>query len=75
MITNKASDAGIFLWMVYQTMQKMDLDAANIFASVHLPDQPPDKSVRRDNSTQRYRTSCRKKCTSISRSSHRISFS
>lgn len=53
MITNKASDAGIFLWMVYQTMQKMDLDAANIFASVHLPDQPPDKSVRRDNSTQR----------------------
>lgn len=39
--------------MVYQTMQKMDLDAANIFASVHLPDQPPDKSVRRDNSTQR----------------------
>lgn len=53
MITNKASDAGIFLWMVYQTMQKMDLDAANIFASVHLPDQPPDKSVRRDNATQR----------------------
>ena len=39
--------------MVYQTMQKMDLDAANIFASVHLPDQPPDKSVSRDNSTQR----------------------
>ncbi|GAB00402.1 putative AraC family transcriptional regulator [Acinetobacter sp. NBRC 100985] len=33
-------------------MQKMDLDAAAIFASVHLPDHPPDKFVRRDNSTQ-----------------------
>ncbi|ENW17686.1 helix-turn-helix domain-containing protein [Acinetobacter haemolyticus] len=53
MVTNKASDAGIFLWMVYQTMHKMNLDAAAIFASVHLPDQPPDKSVRRNNSTQR----------------------
>lgn len=52
MTSRKTSDAGIFLWMVYQTMQKMDLDAAAIFASVHLPDQPPDKFVRRDNSTQ-----------------------
>lgn len=52
MISKKTSDAGIFLWMVYQTMQKMNLDAAAIFASVHLPDQPPDKFVRRDNSTQ-----------------------
>jgi hypothetical protein len=30
----------------------MNLDAAAIFASVHLPDQAPDKFVRRDNSTQ-----------------------
>ncbi|RLZ09010.1 AraC family transcriptional regulator [Acinetobacter sp. 2JN-4] len=52
MISRKTSDAGIFLWMVYQTMHKMNLDAAAIFASVHLPDQPPDKFVRRDNSTQ-----------------------
>ncbi|WP_109440576.1 AraC family transcriptional regulator [Acinetobacter haemolyticus] len=52
MTSTKTSDAGIFLWMVYQTMQKMDLDAAAIFASVHLPDQPPDRQVRRDNSTQ-----------------------
>lgn len=49
----KASDSGIFLWMTYQTMQRMGLDAAAIFASVNLPDQPPDKTVRRDNSTQR----------------------
>lgn len=47
-----ASDAGVFLWMTYQTMQRMGLDAAAIFASVNLPDQPPDKTVRRDNSTQ-----------------------
>ena len=52
MTSRKTSDAGIFLWMVYQTMQKMNLDAAAIFASVHLPDQAPDKFVRRDNSTQ-----------------------
>ncbi|ENX13243.1 hypothetical protein F895_02544 [Acinetobacter sp. CIP 64.2] len=52
MTSRKTSDAGIFLWMVYQTMQKMDLDAAAIFARVHLPDQPPDKFVRRDNATQ-----------------------
>lgn len=52
MITSKTSDAGVFLWMTYQTMQKMGLDASAIFASVNLPDQPPDKTVRRDNSTQ-----------------------
>ncbi|ENX43115.1 AraC family transcriptional regulator [Acinetobacter sp. NIPH 2100] len=52
MTSRKTSDAGIFLWMVYQTMQMMDIDAAAIFARVHLPDQPPDKFVRRDNSTQ-----------------------
>ncbi len=38
--------------MTYQTMQRMGLDAAAIFASVHLPDQPPDKTIRRANSTQ-----------------------
>ncbi|MCH4244191.1 AraC family transcriptional regulator [Acinetobacter gerneri] len=49
---NTSSDAGVFLWMTYQTMQKMGLDSAAIFASVHLPDQLPDKNVRRANSTQ-----------------------
>lgn len=53
MPASKASDAGVFLWMTYQTMQRMGLDAASIFASVNLPDQPPDKTVRRDNATQR----------------------
>ena len=53
MPASKASDAGVFLWMTYQTMQRMGLDAAAIFASVNLPDQPPDKTVRRDNATQR----------------------
>ncbi|EHU2135525.1 AraC family transcriptional regulator [Acinetobacter baumannii] len=48
----KSSDAGIFLWMTYQTMQNMGLDAESIFASVNLPNQPPDKTIRRDNSTQ-----------------------
>ncbi len=52
MIEKKSSDAGIFLWMTYQTMQSMGLDAAAIFKSVHLPDQPPDKTIRRANSTQ-----------------------
>jgi len=52
MRAQSASDAGVFLWMTYQTMQRMGLDAAAIFASVHLPDEPPDRSVRRDNSTQ-----------------------
>lgn len=51
-MSKKPSDAGVFLWMTYQTMQNMGLDAASIFASVNLPDQPPDKNVRRDNSTQ-----------------------
>ncbi|NUF53778.1 AraC family transcriptional regulator, partial [Acinetobacter seifertii] len=51
-MSRKPSDAGIFLWMTYQTMQNMGLDAASIFASVNLPNQPPDKNVRRDNSTQ-----------------------
>ncbi len=46
------SDAGVFLWMTYQTMQRMGLDAAAIFAGVNLPDEPPDRNVRRDNSTQ-----------------------
>lgn len=52
MITDQTSDAGIFLWMVYQTMQKMNIDVATIFANVHLPNEPPDKFIRRDNSTQ-----------------------
>jgi AraC-like DNA-binding protein len=51
-MSKNSSDAGIFLWMTYQTMQKMGLDAASIFASVNLPNQPPDKNIRRDNSTQ-----------------------
>ncbi len=32
-----------FIWMAYQAMQKMGLDAASIFASVNLPNRPPDK--------------------------------
>lgn len=51
-MSKNSSDAGIFLWMTYQTMQKMGLDAASIFASVNLPNHPPDKNIRRDNSTQ-----------------------
>ncbi|MFP0264342.1 helix-turn-helix domain-containing protein [Acinetobacter pittii] len=51
-MSKNSSDAGIFLWMTYQTMQQMGLDAASIFASVNLPNQPPDKNIRRDNSTQ-----------------------
>ncbi|HEX6591438.1 MAG TPA: AraC family transcriptional regulator [Moraxellaceae bacterium] len=46
------SDAGIFLWMTYQAMQKAGLDCAAIFASVNLPDAPPDPQARRANSTQ-----------------------
>ena len=49
----KPSDAGVFLWMTYLTLQRMQLDAATIFASVNLPDQPPDKHTRRDNATQK----------------------
>lgn len=52
MIKINSNDAGVFLWMTYQTMQKMELNATAIFASVHLPDQPPDKTIRRANSTQ-----------------------
>ena len=48
-----SSDAGIFLWMTYQAMQKAGLDCAAIFASVNLPDAPPDPQARRENSTQR----------------------
>lgn len=51
-MSKESSDAGMFLWMVYQTMQKMGMDVASIFASVNLPDQPPVKTVRRNNSTQ-----------------------
>lgn len=53
MNTNKPiSDAGIFLWMTWQAMQQAGLDTARIFASVNLPDSPPDPTSRRDNSTQ-----------------------
>lgn len=48
----KTSDAGIFLWHTYQTLQDMGLDANTIFAGVRLPAELPDKSIRRDNSTQ-----------------------
>ena len=48
-----ASDAGIFLHMVYDTMQQMGLDCAAIFASINLPDSPPDPNARRINSPQR----------------------
>ena len=47
-----ASDAGIFLWMTYQAMQQAGLDCAEIFASVNLPDEPPDPAARRDNAPQ-----------------------
>lgn len=49
---NTASDAGIFLWMTWQALQRAGLDSAAIFASVNLPDAPPDPSARRENSTQ-----------------------
>ncbi|MEC7119068.1 MAG: AraC family transcriptional regulator, partial [Pseudomonadota bacterium] len=32
---SKATDAGIFLWLTYQAMCDMGLDAAAIFASVN----------------------------------------
>lgn len=47
-----ASDAGIFLWMTWQAMQRAGLDCAAIFASVNLPDAAPDPQARRENSTQ-----------------------
>lgn len=50
--TSITSDAGVFLWMTYQAMQKAGLDTAAIFSSVNLPNELPDLTVRRDNSTQ-----------------------
>jgi AraC-like DNA-binding protein len=50
--TSMTSDAGIFLWLTYQAMQKAGLDTAAIFSSVNLPNEMPDLTVRRDNSTQ-----------------------
>lgn len=47
-----ASDNGIFLWMTWQAMRAAGLDCAAIFASVNMPDAPPDQNLRRDNSTQ-----------------------
>ncbi len=47
-----ASDNGTFLWMTYQAMSKAGLDCAAIFASVGMPDEPPDRSQRRINSPQ-----------------------
>ncbi|MCD6059887.1 MAG: AraC family transcriptional regulator [Moraxellaceae bacterium] len=47
------SDSGIFLWMTWQAMQRAGLDSAAIFASVNLPDAPPDPQARRDNATQK----------------------
>ena len=49
---NISSDAGVFLWMTFQAMQKAGLDTAAIFSSVNLPNESPDLTVRRDNSTQ-----------------------
>ncbi len=48
----QSSDAGIFLWMTYHAMKQAGLDTAAIFASVALPDQPPDHTARRANNTQ-----------------------
>ena len=47
-----ATDAGIFLWMTYQAMSQAGLDCAAIFASVGMPDEPPDQNQRRENWTQ-----------------------
>lgn len=47
-----ASDNGIFLWMTWQAMRQAGLDCAAIFASVNMPDAPPDQNQRRENSTQ-----------------------
>jgi len=51
-VNSRTTDAGIFLWLIYPTLCDMGLDAAAILASVNLPNQPPDKSVRRANDTQ-----------------------
>ncbi|ARU54731.1 AraC family transcriptional regulator [Oleiphilus messinensis] len=45
-------EAGLFLNYVYHALGQMGMDRAAIFASVNLPDEPPDPLVRRDNSTQ-----------------------
>lgn len=47
------SDNGVFLWMTWQAMHQAGLDCAAIFASVNMPDEAPDQSIRRENSTQR----------------------
>lgn len=47
-----ASDNGIFLWMTYQAMTRAGLDCAAIFASIGMPDEPPDQNERRINSPQ-----------------------
>lgn len=47
-----ASEAGVFLWMTWQAMQRMGLDTASVFASVNLPDAPPNPTARRDNALQ-----------------------
>jgi len=52
MFKTKTSDSGIFLSLTYQTMQKMGLDTHAIFSAIRLFDQIPDKTIRRDNSTQ-----------------------
>lgn len=51
-MTSTASDNGVFLWMTWQTMRQMGLDSAAIFASVNMPDAPPDQGRRRGNATQ-----------------------
>ena len=47
-----ASDNGVFLWLTYQAMRQAGLDCAAIFASVGMPDEPPDRQQRRINSPQ-----------------------
>lgn len=48
-----SSDAGVFLWLTYQALKTMNLDANRIFAEIKLPDELPDRAIRRDNSTQK----------------------
>lgn len=48
-----ASEAGVFLWMIWQAMQRMGLDTSAVLASINLPDAPPDPQARRDNAGQR----------------------
>ena len=49
---SKSSDSGVFLWLTYHTLNKMNLDANRIFSQIRLSEQPPDRTIRRDNSTQ-----------------------